>query len=174
MLRLVLMRHAKSDWGDPGLGDHDRPLNDRGRRAAPRMGAWLAAQGAFPDAALLSSARRVQETWAGVLDGAGRTASPPPARTERGLYLAEPEEILAALRAAPATARTVLMLGHEPGTPGMLARMQAGAPPPALAWAFDRYPTASVSILEVDAPSWAETNFGAARIIAHATPKSLA
>ncbi|MEE3099475.1 MAG: histidine phosphatase family protein, partial [Pseudomonadota bacterium] len=87
MHRLVLMRHAKSDWGDPGLGDHDRPLNDRGRRAAPRMGAWLAAQGAFPDAALLSSARRVQETWAGVLDGAGRTASPPPARTERGLYL---------------------------------------------------------------------------------------
>ncbi|MBL4558811.1 MAG: histidine phosphatase family protein [Rhodobacteraceae bacterium] len=57
------MRHAKSDWGDPTRADHDRPLNRRGRRAAPLIGRWLAAQGAIPDAVLTSSARRTRETW---------------------------------------------------------------------------------------------------------------
>ena len=173
MLRLVLMGHAKSDWGDPSLNDHDRPLNARGRAAAPRMGAWLEKAGAFPDAAFLSSALRVQETWAGLVEGAGRAAAPPPAQTERALYLAGPGTILEILRGAPAAARTVLMLGHEPGTPAMLARMQDGPPPEALAGAFARYPTAAVSVLELAADSWAETQFGAARIIAHATPKTL-
>ena len=45
MKRLILMRHAKSDWSHPGRSDHDRPLNRRGVKAAPAMGAWLIARG---------------------------------------------------------------------------------------------------------------------------------
>ncbi|MEL7089640.1 MAG: histidine phosphatase family protein, partial [Planctomycetota bacterium] len=55
---LILMRHAKSSWDDPGLTDHDRPLNRRGRLAAPLMAAWLAEIDAAPDHALVSSAIR--------------------------------------------------------------------------------------------------------------------
>jgi phosphohistidine phosphatase len=60
--RLLIMRHAKSDWGTPGEPDFDRPLAKRGQRDAPRMGEWLRAQGLVPDLVLASPARRAQET----------------------------------------------------------------------------------------------------------------
>ena len=63
MKRLLLLRHAKSAWPE-GVEDHDRPLGDRGRRDAPRMGAYMASAGLQPGFALVSSARRTQETWA--------------------------------------------------------------------------------------------------------------
>lgn len=62
MKQLLLLRHAKSAWPD-GVADHDRPLADRGRRDAPRMGAYIAKAGLQPDFALVSSALRTQETW---------------------------------------------------------------------------------------------------------------
>ena len=64
MKRLILMRHAKSDWGDPMLPDHDRPLNKRGRRAASALGHWMREAGLRPDQILCSSATRTQETCA--------------------------------------------------------------------------------------------------------------
>ena len=66
MRRLILMRHAKSSWADPGQRDFDRPLNARGVRSAPLLGAWLRERGHVPDAALVSTARRTRETWAGL------------------------------------------------------------------------------------------------------------
>ena len=47
--RLILTRHAKSSWDDPGMDDHDRPLNSRGLRDAPAMGQWLRDKGHLPD-----------------------------------------------------------------------------------------------------------------------------
>ena len=64
MKLLTLLRHAKSDWGDPGLADFDRPLNERGRSDAPRMGKWMAVSGFVPDTVLCSTAVRTRETWA--------------------------------------------------------------------------------------------------------------
>src|SRR6056297_2318257 len=62
MRRLVLMRHAKSSWGDPGLDDHDRPLNKRGKQSAKALGDWLRAQTIVVDQALVSSSVRTVET----------------------------------------------------------------------------------------------------------------
>ncbi len=62
MKTLILMRHAKSSWNHPNLSDHQRPLNRRGRRDAPRMGAFLQEQGIEVDAILCSSAQRTRET----------------------------------------------------------------------------------------------------------------
>lgn len=62
----ILIRHAKSDWDDPLLDDHDRPLNPRGHPSAPRIGKWLSAQGVIPDTVLCSSALRTRETWNGI------------------------------------------------------------------------------------------------------------
>ena len=64
MRRLLLLRHAKSSWADPGVRDHDRPLNDRGRTAAPLVGGYLRAHDLIPDRVLCSSARRTCETLA--------------------------------------------------------------------------------------------------------------
>jgi phosphohistidine phosphatase len=71
MRRLILMRHAKSSWADPGQRDLDRPLNKRGRHAAGALGAWLKRRGYAPGHALVSTARRAQETWAGVVAATG-------------------------------------------------------------------------------------------------------
>ena len=62
MLRLLLLRHAKSDWPD-GVDDHDRPLAERGRRAGPLMARYMTGEGLIPDLALISTARRTRETW---------------------------------------------------------------------------------------------------------------
>ncbi|MBN9170688.1 MAG: histidine phosphatase family protein [Microbacterium sp.] len=64
MIRLALVRHAKSDWSDDGIADHDRPLNARGERDAPAMARRLAVTGFAPDVIVSSTATRA---------GAGRS-----------------------------------------------------------------------------------------------------
>src|SRR5690606_31579366 len=62
MRRLMLLRHAKADWPD-GVADHERPLARRGQRQGPEMARYMAAEGLIPDRAIVSTARRTQETW---------------------------------------------------------------------------------------------------------------
>ena len=61
-LRLVLIRHAKSSWDDFSIEDHDRQLNERGRRSAPAIGQWIADRGDIPTEVLCSDAKRTRET----------------------------------------------------------------------------------------------------------------
>ena len=111
-LHLWLMRHAKSDWDDPTLADHARPLSRRGRRAAARLGGWLVAEGAHPDEVIASDARRTRETWARVA-AAARPLGTAALRLEPRLYLAPPETMAEVLGGA--AGRGVLLIGHNPG-----------------------------------------------------------
>ena len=104
-MRLILMRHGKSAY-PKGVGDHDRPLNARGRLCAALMGAWLTENGWLPDLALVSSAARAQETW----EQAGIEVQ---MRTVPELYLAPPEVVLRAARSAGAA--SVMVVAHNPG-----------------------------------------------------------
>lgn len=119
---LILLRHAKSGWGQPELADHDRPLNGRGRRQAPLVGAWLAAEDCEPDLVLCSSARRARETLEGLL---GATDWQPPVVFEEGLYHAEPEAILELIAWLGGDVRRLLVLGHNPGL-SLLSSQLAG------------------------------------------------
>src|SRR5262249_27710733 len=112
MRRLILLRHAKSDWSDPGASDHDRPLNRRGQEAAPRIGAYLDRHGLVPDRVLCSTAKRARETWKLI---AAEVADAPAATFVDSLYNAAARTILDALRHAPADAKSVLVVGHNPG-----------------------------------------------------------
>lgn len=114
--RLVLMRHAKSDWSTDAPDDHSRPLNARGQRDAPRMARWLLGQGWRPDAAVCSDARRTLETWermVAVLQGGPRQT--PPLVVEPSLYLASLGELQRVAARWPDAWGTVLALGHNPG-----------------------------------------------------------
>ncbi len=109
MARLILMRHAKSDW-DNQLTDHARPLNPRGQRDAPRIARALKNEAWAPTHVVSSDAARTQQTWAlmrPVLGG-------PDAVFFRSLYLAGLRELAPVLAPLPAEA-TVLALGHDPG-----------------------------------------------------------
>src|SRR5215207_4241446 len=101
MIRLALVRHAKSDWGDPALDDHDRPLNDRGMRDAPRMARQLAESGFRADLILSSTALRARTTAEAFAAELGVAVSLDPE-----LYGAPPRTLLAT--AAASAARRVL------------------------------------------------------------------
>lgn len=163
--RLVLMRHAKSDWSAPGQPDHARPLNRRGRLAAPLMAAFLAEQDWRIDLALISDAARTRETWERM-----RPLLPdvPAPRLEPRIYEAPPEALLAALQDAPDDARAVLMLGHNPGIDEFAHLLTApGSPHPG------RFPTAALAVFRTAAPRWRDAAPGGFTLEAYEEPKSL-
>lgn len=104
------MRHAEADQS--GATDADRPLTERGAAAAREAGGWLAAQGIRAEAALVSSARRAQETWAAVC--VGGEADESVASVEHGLYSAGPESVLDLVREVSDDVRTLVVVGHNP------------------------------------------------------------
>lgn len=165
MRRLILMRHAKSSWSDPGQRDLDRPLNKRGRRGAAAIGGWLHRNGYRPDLALVSSARRAQETWAGVVAEAG------PAETTYvpELYHAGPEAMLEVLQRA-GEAACVLILGHQPGIGAFAGRLLATPPDDP---DFAKYPTGATAVIGFERPDWPAVGWGDGRLEDFVVPRSL-
>lgn len=120
MTELLIMRHAKSSWDDPDLGDHDRPLNRRGRLAAPRMGELLAAEDRLPDAVLCSTACRTVETWNLLSTAAGCQVQP---RFLKEIYLADGDDLLKQLHAMPSRSERAMIIGHNPGMEQLVAML---------------------------------------------------
>ena len=151
--RLILTRHAKSAWDDPALSDHDRPLNDRGRRSARELGDWMASRGHEPEEVLCSSSQRTKETWA-MVEGAPLEVRPL-LRIEPGLYHASPDKMLTILR----TARhpTVMMLGHNPGIAELAALLPARPP---MDPDFRRYPTCATLVVDFQIDTWSQAEPG--------------
>ena len=164
-LRLIITRHAKSAWNTPVSGDHARPLNDRGRKAAEKLGAWLAEQGHIPDAVLSSDAARTRETWS-------LMAQPLPPITPvflRDLYLAPAQTMLDCLR-QHGSGETLLILGHNPGI-AMFAQMLAHQP--ATHDRFRDYPTGATTVMHFNASSWSNVDWGSGEILDFAIPRAL-
>jgi phosphohistidine phosphatase len=162
---LILIRHAKSDWDDPGLDDHDRRLNDRGRLSAPRIGAWLAEQGTTPDVVLCSTARRTRETWDGI--ATELTATPKPVYT-RALYHAAPVDMLNAIRDSDAACLAVV--AHNPGI-GALAWSLCSTRPQHQK--FGLYPTGATLILSFDVDHMSDIAPGQGQVAGFAIPREL-
>lgn len=144
MKTLLLMRHAKSSWKDPTLADHDRPLNARGREAAPRMARWLATKGPRPALILSSTALRARDTALAVMAAFDPA---PPLCLEAGLYHAEPPALRARLCALDQAVDCVLLVGHNPGLEALLTEL-LGRP--------ERLTTANVAWLELAVERWAD------------------
>src|SRR5258708_3490962 len=112
MKELLLLRHAKSSWAEPGRDDFERPLNRRGRRPAAQMGSWLTEQGLQPKLVLCSAARRTRETLDLLHDALGTRV---PLHIEPGLYLADAPALLARVQHVDAAVPSVLVIAHNPG-----------------------------------------------------------
>ena len=160
MRRLILMRHAKSDWNHPGLGDHDRPLNRRGTVAAKALGDWLRNSGYVPDEVLCSSAERTGQTYLGLALDADT-----PVNFSRDLYLAEAGDMLNVLRQA--TGSVVLMIGHNPGICELAHRL-VGDPPDHIR--FEDYPTGATLVVDFDT-DWPDITTGT--VTAFVIPREL-
>jgi len=162
---LILIRHAKSGWDDPWLDDHDRPLNERGRQSAPRIGAWLARHHAAPDAVLCSTALRTRETWDGI--ASELTHTPRPVYT-RWLYHAAPMDMLTAIR--DSDAERLAVVAHNPGI-GSLAWSLCAEPPRHPK--FGLYPTGATLILSFDVDHMSDITAGEGRVSGFAVPREL-
>jgi phosphohistidine phosphatase len=139
MIRLVLVRHAKSDWGRADLDDHERPLNDRGMRDAPVMARRLADDGFRPDVILSSTAVRARTT-AEAFAAALATA----VDLDPELYGAPAATLLR--RAARSRADSVVVVAHDPGMTVLAERLSGGG--------IGHMPTCAVALFEWDRDSW--------------------
>lgn len=172
MLTLSLLRHAKSSWDEPGRDDFDRPLAERGRRAVPAVGRFMARGAIAPDLILCSAALRTRETLSLLLPeltgGAHRVLY------EAGLYLADAATLLRRLQSIDTDARHVMVIGHNPGL-HMLALTLAGHGEAADREALARkLPTAALAVLDFDLATWTGIAAGTGRLRLFVTPRTLA
>ena len=167
MRRLLLLRHAKSSWSDAGVRDHDRPLNARGRAAAPRVGTHLRDAGLVPDLVLCSSARRTCETLAR-LELPDTTAIV----VDRALYLAHPEAVIDLVRGAADSIATLMVVGHNPTTHELALDLAGAGDPDTLAALGQKFPTAALAVLTLPGP-WAGLDHGTATLDRFVTPRDL-
>jgi len=170
MKTLYLLRHAKSAWDTAGQPDHDRPLNDRGRKACIRLAEYIRRQHVLPAMVLCSSAARTQETWDRICDQLDRDF---PTRIEEDLYLADPKVILTLIRRINPDVPSALVVGHNPGI-GELMRQLVGEGRPKLVMELgDKVPTGALATLELPIESWTQVKSGRGVLKDYVTPRLL-
>lgn len=161
MKTLLLLRHAKSSWDEPGLRDFERPLAGRGKRDAPRMGEALRERGPLPDYVLSSPAQRARSTMKAFIKAAGVDITP---QFEEGIYEASSAELMKIARRLPDTSACALMVGHNPGFEDMVSRLTGS---------FERMPTAALACIEFDTERWEDMEDGQGKLAWLLTPKQL-
>jgi phosphohistidine phosphatase len=164
---LYLLRHAKSDWGNSSLPDHDRPLNKRGTHAADAMAGHFRDKDIRPELVLCSTALRAGETLEPVATVLGAAST---VQIERKLYGASAEDLLDRVREVPDGVGSVLLIGHNPGMEGLaLALAGTGR---ALDRIREKFPTAALATLEVPG-TWRELQPGSAELTDFVVPRDL-
>ncbi|MBK9336268.1 MAG: histidine phosphatase family protein [Lewinellaceae bacterium] len=163
MRHLFLVRHAKSSWNIPGLRDFDRPLNDRGRHDAPRMGQLLQNMGVKPDLLVSSPAKRALTTAQYFAEALGIPTDA--IVQESNIYDAFATDILAIVRALPDSAQVVCLFGHNPTFTDVANRFSDTG--------IDNVPTCGVVYLESSAARWEELRTENTRVQASFFPKQV-
>jgi phosphohistidine phosphatase len=168
--RLMLLRHAKSDW-PVGVADRERPLSGRGGKAARRMGAYLVAEGLVPELVLVSTARRTLLTWCLVATGFDPV---PMAREVDGLYAATASEILTLLRDLDSDAASVMVIAHNPGLEDLTLLLMASDGGETGRRLGEKFPTSGLAVLDFTLSRWRDLGPGQGTLERFVTPKSIA
>ena len=171
MKHLALLRHAKSSWDDPGIDDFDRPLNDRGWKAARRIGREMKQRRLRFDLVLASTAARVRQTIDGVQQGFDFEA---PIRFEQGIYLANAEALLDLVRGLPEAVEAALLVGHNPGLERLILELTRDDAARLRQRVAVKYPTATLALVELAANHWSEVGPNSGEIVDLIFPKHLA
>jgi phosphohistidine phosphatase len=143
MRQLLLLRHAKSSWDDPDLDDFDRPLAERGLKAAKLMGRELAARDWLPDQVLVSSALRTRDTWRLV---AAELPAHPRVAFAQPLYEASAADILGQIHKADRSSGCLMVVGHNPGLEDLAKQLAGpGSEAKARKRLEEKFPTAALA-----------------------------
>jgi phosphohistidine phosphatase len=144
MKSLLLLRHAKSSWKDSDIDDHERPLNKRGKRDAPRMGRLLREENLLPDLILTSSAKRCRKTAEQVIQASGYRGE---TRITSELYEANGEKLRNIVAGISDDIGRLLLIGHNPGLEELLEP---------LAGVYTPLTAAALAHLELPIERWSE------------------
>jgi phosphohistidine phosphatase len=167
---LLLLRHAKAERAIPGAPDRDRALIERGRKDAGRIGAYMASHGLAPDRVVLSPAVRVQQTWK---HAAAAFKPLPAAATADKLYDASAGAIFAVIQEAPAAARSLLVVGHNPGLHELALMLIASGDVEARERLREKLPTAGLVIVDFAFDDWNLLHPKSGRLERFVSPKTL-
>ncbi|SFH25333.1 SixA phosphatase family protein [Pedobacter insulae] len=160
--RLLLIRHAKSDWADPALKDFDRPLNKRGNANAPEMAQRLVDCKIFPELIVASPALRALTTARYFAEAWGL----PTIHTNKSIYEASLKTLLDMVNEFDDSLETIAMFGHNPGFTDFANYLSDAA--------IYNMPTCSVVMLEFPVDNWEMVSAQTAKVLLFDYPKSLA
>jgi phosphohistidine phosphatase len=169
MRRLMLLRHAKSNW-PAGVADRERPLATRGHEAAPLMGRYLAEELLLPDLVLISPARRTVETWELVLP---MLPEKPGTHFEPRIYESKIDRLLHVVQETEPHVRTLLMIGHNPGFEELAALLTGHGDRYAAARMAQKFPTCGLAVLDFAVEDWRDVAARGGRLDRFVTPASL-
>ena len=161
MKRLLLVRHAKSSWKDAEMPDFERPLNKRGERDAPAMGARLASRKVRPDGLISSGALRAITTARALAEAMGYPADR--IVVDDGVYGTDAGDLLALIRKVDNAWESVMVVGHNPTMTDLINALTDTI--------IDNMPTCGVAEIVFDGDDWAKIDVGAGRVVAFDCPK---
>ncbi len=163
MKNLLIMRHAKSDWSDGSLTDFDRPLNGRGKKAAPFMGTELLKRNKLPDLIISSPANRAKTTAEKVAKTSGYTKE---IQLEKDFYFGYIDEIIKIIKSIDNQNNTTLILGHNPTFESLVSVLSKNS-------SYVRMPTASIASLLFEIDNWSELGKNTGKLEWLILPKEL-
>lgn len=162
MKTLLLMRHAKSSWKDPGLTDHERPLKKRGRKDTKHIARVIEKNDLFPDLILSSSARRAVETVEVLVDVLGYENE---IIYSDALYMGEPGDFIEALKTLDNDYEKVMIVAHNPGLEAYVQIIDGE---------IEALPTAALGQMVLSLEDWQEISFETmGDMLGYWTPKTL-
>lgn len=170
MKQLTVLRHAKSNWDDPALEDFNRPLNERGWKAARRMGREMKQRGMRFDLVLASTAARVRETIDGVQEKYDFGA---PIQFDQRIYAATEKTLLELVRALPETVRSALLVGHNPGLERLIIELTNDDKHGFRDRVDGKFPTAGLATIELPTEGWRDVEAGSGMIAELIFPREL-
>ena len=169
MRRLLLLRHSKTERPEPGERDRDRKLMPRGRADAPLIGAYMARHRLIPDLVLVSPAQRTVETWA--LVGAAFSKAPKVMKNDR-IYNAGTETLADLIRETD-DARSLLLVGHNPGLHDLATELIGSGDVEARESLNEKLPTSGLVVIDFAFDDWSELHDSAGRLDQFVTPRSI-
>ena len=168
MLRLYILRHAKSAWPSPATGDHARPLNKRGLNDLPKIGQMLLSRGYLPALVLCSSAHRTQETWNGIAHYIPNSTM----KICDELYESTINRYLMAIRSVEGS-KPLMLIGHNPVSDELARLLITGGGPVAAEFLQTHFPTGGLAVLDIDAPDWGSIRAKSAELVDFVRPRAL-
>lgn len=161
MKTIYLLRHAKSSWDEPEISDFDRPLNDRGRKAAPFVGGLMRDRGLLPEVIFSSPALRAKATAELFVAAAGLET---PIIFDDRIYEASPMRLLSLIRVIGDDIASAMIVGHNPGMEGFLWYLTGK---------LEAMPTATLAAVELDVPTWTDVTERCGTLVEIIRPKEL-